>query len=166
VFLRGFEHKACAERTFDLKEAQMTVSKMLRTHPKGSAEEALARCVEECFACAAICTACADACLGEETVANLVRCIRTDLDCADICAATGSILARQTERDAEIVRSLLQSCVAAPKSVRLTPSTTNTAGSALRHADGVSKPAQTCSASAAEPEAPVTKPASPTYKRA
>jgi hypothetical protein len=113
VFLRGFEHKACAERTFDLKEAQMTVSEMLRTHPKGSAEEALARCVEECFACAAICTACADACLGEQTVANLVRCIRTDLDCADICAATGSILARQTERDAEIVRSLLQSCVVA-----------------------------------------------------
>ena len=91
----------------------MSIGEMLQAHPRGSAEETLAHCVESCFDCAAICTACADACLGEEDVANLVRCIRLDLDCAEICAATGTVLARQTEVDADLVRSLLEACVVA-----------------------------------------------------
>ena len=36
---------------------------------------------------AQVCTACADACLGEDDVGELTRCIRLDLDCADLCAA-------------------------------------------------------------------------------
>ena len=31
----------------------------------------------------------------------MVKCVRLDLDCADICAATGRIIARQTEYDAD-----------------------------------------------------------------
>ena len=50
------------------------------------------RAVQACFECAAGCTACADACLAEEHVANLRRCIKLDLICAEICAATGRIL--------------------------------------------------------------------------
>jgi hypothetical protein len=60
------------------------VTKMLETHPQATANEALARCIEQCFACALTCTSCADACLAEEQVQELVRCIRLNLDCADV----------------------------------------------------------------------------------
>ncbi|MDJ0391010.1 hypothetical protein QMO56_23100 [Roseomonas sp. E05] len=37
---------------------------MIRTHPqvKGNINDALIRCIEECYACAQTCTACAEAC--------------------------------------------------------------------------------------------------------
>ena len=93
----------------------MTASEMLRTHPQPTTvdQAALARCIEECFACAQTCVACADACLGEESVAELTRCIRLNLDCADVCESTGKILTRQTDFDAELARSIVQVCVAA-----------------------------------------------------
>ena len=78
----------------------MSVQEMIRTHPHQPAidGELLARCIEECFQCAATCASCADACLGEESVRDLVRCIRFDLDCADVCLATGRVLTRQTDQ--------------------------------------------------------------------
>ena len=85
---------------------------MLETHPwPGHVErETLARCIEECFACAQSCTSCADACLSEDTVAELRKCIRLNLDCADICDTTGRLLTRQTEYDAPTSKAQLESC--------------------------------------------------------
>ena len=92
----------------------MTVKDMLRTHPQaGAAADALARCVDECFACTATCTSCADACLGEPDVQELVGCILRNLDCAHICQATGSVLARQTASDPQLARTLLEACAQA-----------------------------------------------------
>jgi len=91
----------------------MSVQEMLRTHPAGAPEEALAACVRECFDCAAVCTSCADACLGEESVQELVRCIRLDLDCADVCIATGRVLTRRTELEPQLARVLLEACAQA-----------------------------------------------------
>ena len=70
----------------------------------------LAECISQCVACAQVCTACADACLSEDMVAELTKCIRTDLDCADICEATGRILSRHTGYDANISRSVVEAC--------------------------------------------------------
>ncbi|MBV7700981.1 four-helix bundle copper-binding protein [Streptomyces sp. TRM70350] len=89
------------------------VKEMLETYPAdlgGVDREKLARCIEECFACAQACTACADACLSEEMVAELRKCIRTDLDCADICETTGRVLSRHTGYDANITRAHLEAC--------------------------------------------------------
>jgi hypothetical protein len=93
----------------------MTVQEMIKTHPQAAPidQDALARCVEECFSCAATCTSCADACLGEAMVQELVRCIRLNLDCADICEATGRVLARQTAFEPQQVRHMLEACAAA-----------------------------------------------------
>ena len=79
---------------------------ILQSHPHPSQLDgsALAECIEACGACAQACTACADACLAEESVAELRRCIRLDLDCADLCAATGAVLARQTEPARALMR--------------------------------------------------------------
>ena len=93
----------------------MTYAKqMLETYPREFNLDAdvLARCIEACFDCAQACTACADDCLSEENVAQLVKCIRTDLDCADICQTTGRVLSRQTEYDANVTRAVVQACIA------------------------------------------------------
>ncbi|WOC63466.1 four-helix bundle copper-binding protein (plasmid) [Paenarthrobacter sp. AT5] len=89
------------------------ISAMIDSHPRATGlvdKEGLAECIAACLECAQACSACADACLGEDMVADLTACIRTDLDCADICHATGTILSRQTDTNTEIVRALLEGC--------------------------------------------------------
>ncbi len=90
----------------------MRAREMIGTHPhaKGATNDALIRCIEECYACAQACTACADACLGEPMVQQLTRCIRLDLDCADVCAATGAVATRRTGSDEEVIRRMLAAC--------------------------------------------------------
>ena len=48
----------------------MHEQEMIRTHPhvKGNVDEALIRCIEECYSCAQACTSCVEACLGGEIV--------------------------------------------------------------------------------------------------
>ena len=95
-----------------------TITKMMETYPGeiNSDRQMLADCIEACLECAQACTACADACLSEEMVAELTKCIRTDLDCADICDTTGRVLSRHTGYDAKITRTVLQACAQACKS--------------------------------------------------
>lgn len=47
--------------------------------------------------CATDCIHCANACLEEQNVKELVRCIRLDRDCADICIMTAKMLAGGSE---------------------------------------------------------------------
>jgi hypothetical protein len=91
-------------------------SAMLDTYPADLGRvnrEALSRCIEACFDCAQTCTACADACLSDQMVAELVKCVRTDLDCADICETTGRVLSRHTGYDAILTREVVQVCATA-----------------------------------------------------
>jgi hypothetical protein len=76
----------------------------------------LARTIDALSDCAQACTACADDCLSEQNVAELIKCIRLDLDCADVCTATLRVASRQTEYDANLTRPLLEACAAACKS--------------------------------------------------
>ncbi len=69
-----------------------------------------AACVRACNLCAEATNACADACLGDPAVAELVICIRTNLDCADMCATAGEILDRFRGNHPELVRSVLEAC--------------------------------------------------------
>lgn len=93
----------------------MRTTEMLQTYP-GTVDldrEQLARVVDALVECAQACTACADACLGEQMVADLRTCIRTNLDCADSCGTTARILSRQTGGDATVTRAHLEACIAA-----------------------------------------------------
>jgi hypothetical protein len=86
---------------------------MLESYPAdlgGIDRNKLLTCIEACVECAQACTACADACLSEEMVAELRKCIRTDLDCADVCEATGRVLSRHTAYDANVTRAVLEAC--------------------------------------------------------
>jgi hypothetical protein len=93
----------------------MHAHEMISTHPhvKGNTNDALIRCIEECFDCAQICTSCADACLGEQMVAQLTQCIRLNMDCADICMATGTVATRRTGSNEDVIRHMLNACMAA-----------------------------------------------------
>jgi hypothetical protein len=47
--------------------------------------------------CADTCDMCYNACLNEEEVAMMARCIELDRECADICRLTSSVLSRDSE---------------------------------------------------------------------
>jgi hypothetical protein len=86
---------------------------MIEAHPSAAPIDVgvLSRCIEDCVSCAQTCSACADACLGEESVAELVRCIGLDLVCADVCATTASTLTRQTAFEPQLVRRVVEACL-------------------------------------------------------
>jgi hypothetical protein len=91
----------------------VSVEAILQTHPRPLIADAavLARCIDECAACAATCTVCADASLAEDDVRALARCLRLCLDCADGCVDAGRILSRQTDPDASTQATALEACV-------------------------------------------------------
>lgn len=94
------------------------ITSMLDAYPKdlgGIDREKLAECIAACFECTQTCTACADACLSEDMVAELGKCIRTNLDCADVCATTGNVLSRHTGYDANVTKVVLEACAATCK---------------------------------------------------
>lgn len=96
----------------------MKTTQMLQTYPAtiNLDRELIAGVVDTLLACSQACTASADACLSEEMVAELRKCIRTNLDCADICSTTARILSRHTGYDANITRAQLEACIAACRS--------------------------------------------------
>jgi hypothetical protein len=62
--------------------------------------------------CAAVCNHCATACLDEEDVKMLARCIKLDTDCAEICRITASFVARGSEHAQHLLRESAEICVA------------------------------------------------------
>ncbi|HEU5082374.1 MAG TPA: four-helix bundle copper-binding protein [Acidimicrobiales bacterium] len=89
---------------------------MLETHPSPAGTlptAALADLLHQLEECAQSCLICADACLAEEMVADLRRCIRLNLDCADLCRTTAAVLSRQIAPDPATERALLEACRAA-----------------------------------------------------
>jgi hypothetical protein len=95
-----------------------TISPMIEAYPAqiNLDRARLADTIDALMACSEACTACADACLSEPMVAELVTCIRTNLDCADICATTARVLSRHTGYDANLSRALLEACATACRS--------------------------------------------------
>ena len=75
----------------------------------GDALDALNDCIQACIADT-------DADLSEKDLADMVRCVRLCLHCMDVCAATAGVLSRPAEYDPNVVRPLLESCVAICKS--------------------------------------------------
>ncbi len=87
---------------------------ILDAHPSPSPHlDAIKAVVESALDCVQCCTSCADACLAEDGEMDLAHCIRTDLDCADVCAATATIVVRQTAPSTGLIRAQLEACKAA-----------------------------------------------------
>lgn len=63
-------------------------------------------CIKSCHDCVLECEHCATACLGEEDVKMLERCIRLDRDCADICVLAIATMSRESD----FVRQICSLC--------------------------------------------------------
>lgn len=87
---------------------------MLDTYPHAVNVDAnvLAAAIDAMTDCAQACIADTDADLGEQDVAEMVRCIRLCLDCTDVCAATAAVTSRPADYDANVTKPLLQACIA------------------------------------------------------
>ncbi|MEX5303654.1 four-helix bundle copper-binding protein [Kocuria sabuli] len=104
-----------------------TIRRALMTHPAApeiSRQErsAESECLEACIEAAQICLVAADACVEEDTVAELRECLRAEQDCAAVCTATAQVLARlgfpePTDGRAVLV-PLLEACRAAARAGR------------------------------------------------
>src|SRR5690349_1138546 len=96
-----------------MHEGTSTASAMLNGYPRDLGRidrQVLVRCIEVLIEASQACTACADACLSEDDVVELAKCVRTNLDCADVCAATSCVLSRHTGYDFNVTRALLEAC--------------------------------------------------------
>ena len=60
--------------------------------------------------CAAECNHCAAACLEEQDVQSLARCIKLDIDCAEICYLTASYAARGSEHAMHLMKECAEIC--------------------------------------------------------
>jgi hypothetical protein len=69
-------------------------------------------CLEACVECWLACEMCSDACLGEENVSMMVRCIRLDRECAEMCQAAARAMVRGSEMVAAICRACAELCEA------------------------------------------------------
>ena len=85
---------------------------MLDNHPSlnGNAN-AMGALLDRLDECAQVCALCADACLSEDMVADLRKCIRLNLDCVAVCITTADILGRQTDIDPSVLQAVLQACL-------------------------------------------------------
>ena len=62
--------------------------------------------VRKLIECALTCEECEAACLNEENITLLARCIELDRDCADICLQASRLL----QRDSEVSEEYLMVC--------------------------------------------------------
>jgi len=91
---------------------------LLDTYPTGFPvdDDLLAATIDALSDCAQACTADVDADLSEQDLTDMVLCIRLCLECTDICTATVGVTSRPALYDADVIRPLLEACVASCKS--------------------------------------------------
>ena len=91
---------------------------MLDSYPRTVNLDAgvLAATIDALSDCAQACTADIDADLSEQDLAEMVKCIRLCLDCLDVCTAAIGVTSRLAEYDANVIRPMLEACVAICKS--------------------------------------------------
>ncbi len=67
-------------------------------------------CIDACLECAMQCEQCATACLQEDNIKMMLKCIQLDRDCADICINTARLLARGSEHGVHLMRECAEVC--------------------------------------------------------
>ena len=60
--------------------------------------------------CITACEACATACLHEDNVKEMARCIMLDRDCADICVITARFVARDSPHAKHVMKECIELC--------------------------------------------------------
>lgn len=66
--------------------------------------------LDELHRCALECSHCATACLDEENVKMMARCIRLDVDCAELCRLVSAFFARGSEHAKHLLAECAELC--------------------------------------------------------
>ncbi len=66
--------------------------------------------IEALEKCAAACNHCSTACLDEQDVSMMARCIKLDMDCAQICQLAASFVSRGSEHAQHILNECAEIC--------------------------------------------------------
>lgn len=66
--------------------------------------------MEKIVECQAMCKYCFNACLEEENVAMMTRCIKLDVECAEICGLTSSSISYEGDFSREILAICINAC--------------------------------------------------------
>ena len=66
--------------------------------------------IEALLACAMECERCATACLLEDGIKMLTKCIQLDRDCTDICLLTAQLLSRGSEHGLHLLKECTEVC--------------------------------------------------------
>lgn len=75
-------------------------------------------CIKACNDCAVECESCATACLQEDDVKPMARCIALDRDCAKICYTASAFMASESEFSEGICRTCAEICRACGEECR------------------------------------------------
>lgn len=67
-------------------------------------------CIDACVKCANECEHCATACLNENEVTKLAKCIEIERYCADLCRMSAAFMARSSEATEHYARELCALC--------------------------------------------------------
>lgn len=71
-----------------------------------------ASCIKACNECADTCDHCTTACLTENDVSSMTRCIQLAMDCAAICRMAAGVMARGSEFANQVCRLCADICTA------------------------------------------------------
>ena len=66
--------------------------------------------IDALLACALDCESCATACLTEDDVKMMVKCIQLDRDCAEICFLTAKLISRGSEHGLHLLKECAEVC--------------------------------------------------------
>jgi hypothetical protein len=83
----------------------------MKSERTNNLEHVLIKCITACEACAA-------ACLQEDNVKMMARCIALDHDCADICTLTARFVARNSEHSRHVMKECIEICKACAEECR------------------------------------------------
>jgi hypothetical protein len=75
-------------------------------------ENNISQCIAACLKAMEACNECAAACLAEEHVNHMRKCIQLDLECAAVCETTVRLLSLGTLRAKEICHLCAEFCMA------------------------------------------------------
>ena len=74
--------------------------------------------IEKLCECQAMCKYCFNACLEEENVAMLTKCIKYDVECAEICEMAISSLSYEGDFSKDIIKLCIEACNKCAKECR------------------------------------------------
>lgn len=74
------------------------------------AHQQYSSCIEACMQCAVECNHCAAACLQEQDVKMMARCIALDIDCAEICQLAAGVMSRASESSRTVCAACADIC--------------------------------------------------------